>query len=168
MKWYDVLAEDRFLEYFSNQENEFYHLNEDGNPVLAPTFLEYKHIVRGMTIAWNCNALHYDFDKYKLHIDSVPADIRYGFLCCVDGEMEKGTALHNYWQSVKNKADGSPYSVDPELLTGEQIAVLIMYPFWSRMGGSFETQFLDDGRLLKYIKALKKKCEVRKQKRVEC
>ena len=61
------------------------------------------------------------------------------------------------WQSVPNGENRGRYEIEPENLSAEQIAVLIMYPFWSRMGGSFEKEFLDDGRLKKYLSALHKK-----------
>ena len=66
-------------------------------------------------------------------------------------------SLSNIWQTIPKGENRGHYEALPESLTAEQIAVLIMYPFWSRMGGSFETTFLDDGRLKKYLLALKKK-----------
>jgi hypothetical protein len=33
-----------------------------------------------------------------------------------------------------------------------------MYPFFSRMGGSFEKEFQESGGLKKYLLALKSKC----------
>ncbi len=163
-KWYEVLIEDRFMEYFSNKENKFYHLDEEGLPVLEPMFLQYKQIISGITHAWNCNAysnegLQVNMDREKECMKKAPADISYGFLCCMNRGMEKGVRLTDYWQSIAYDPGESPYSVDVELLSCEQTAILIIYPFCSRMGGSFETYFLDDGRLLKYMNALKRKVE---------
>lgn len=129
-------------------------------------FLQYRRIISGITFAWNCNTylnmgLQVDINKEKERMKKAPADISYGFFCCVNGGMEKGVKLADYWQSIIYDPNKSRYSVDVELLSCEQIAILIIYPFWSRMGGSFETRFLDDGRLLKYMKALKKKVEER-------
>ena len=61
------------------------------------------------------------------------------------------------WQSIGSDR----YAVDTELLTAEQCALLIMYPFWSRMDGSFEEHFYNSGRLKKYICALKDKCDTK-------
>ena len=61
------------------------------------------------------------------------------------------------WQSIGSDR----YAVDTELLTAEQCALLIMYPFWSRMGGSFEEHFYNSGRLKKYLCALKNKCDTK-------
>ena len=36
-------------------------------------------------------------------------------------------------------------------MTAEELAVNIMYPFWSRMGGSFETDFAKNGNLKKCL-----------------
>ena len=67
-----------------------------------------------------------------------------------------GCRLSDYWKSIEIEGK-SQYEVDISILNDNQIAVLIMYPFWSRMGGSFEKEFLDDGRLKKYLSALYKK-----------
>ena len=71
-------------------------------------------------------------------------------------DAPEGCRLSDYWNSIKNEGQ-SHYRVDVSTLNDNQIAVLIMYPFWSRMGGSFEKEFLDDGRLKKYLSALYKK-----------
>ena len=39
-------------------------------------------------------------------------------------------------------------------LTADQLAVGMMFPFWSRMGGSFEDEFAESGRLRQFIMAL--------------
>ena len=39
-------------------------------------------------------------------------------------------------------------------LTADQLAVGMMFPFWSRMGGSFEDRFAESGRLRQFIMAL--------------
>lgn len=49
------------------------------------------------------------------------------------------------------------YSIEPDQLSVDDVAVLVLYPFWSRMGGSFEEQFALDGRLGKYLRILKEK-----------
>ena len=36
-------------------------------------------------------------------------------------------------------------------MTAEELSVNIMYPFWSRMGGSFETDFAKNGSLKKCL-----------------
>lgn len=51
------------------------------------------------------------------------------------------------------------YEIDPEELQTEEVLFLIVYPFWSRMGGSHEEQFALNGRLGKYLRILKK-CEM--------
>ena len=84
-KWYEVLIEDRFMEYFSNKENEFYHLDEKGRTILEPMFLQYRCIIMGMTSAWACNTylsmgLQVDMNKHKERMKNAPDDMRYGFL----------------------------------------------------------------------------------------
>ena len=67
------------------------------------------------------------------------------------------------WHSIPTDQNTSCYDVDLEKLDAEQCAVLLMYPFFSRMGGSFEISFQEDGRLKKYLLALKEKSEKERQ-----
>ena len=55
-------------------------------------------------------------------------------------------------------ADGrNKYSIEAEELTLKCVIVMTLYPFWSRMGGSFEKKFAIDGRLGKYLRILQEK-----------
>lgn len=47
---------------------------------------------------------------------------------------------------------------DPTEMTKEELAVHIMYPFWSRMGGSFEQEFYTSGRLRTFLQRLSDLC----------
>ena len=87
------------------------------------------------------------FKKFRKTI----MEITYGHI-----NAPNGCRLSDYWNSIET--NGKPiYQVDISTLNDNQIVVLIMYPFWSRMGGSFEKEFLDDGRLKKYLSKLYKK-----------
>ncbi len=46
--WYELLISDEFIEYFSDENNRFYSV-EDNKVVLEPMFQKYKDIIHGIT-----------------------------------------------------------------------------------------------------------------------
>lgn len=152
-KWYEVLIRDEFVDYFCNEENAFYKVI-DGREFLEPQFKKFKEIIHGITRAAGFSSV--PFFIYEHMIEAEP-NLYLGYSYWTHYKILREGSLAKIWKTIPNGKNGGHYEMEPELLTAEQIAVLIMYPFWSRMGGSFETTFLDDGRLKKYLLALKKK-----------
>ena len=152
-KWYEVLIRDEFVDYFSNEKNKFYKVI-DGREILEPQFDKFKEIIIGITQAAGFGEA--PFFIYE-HIIETKPNMYLGYSYWTHYKNLREGSLTKIWQSVPNGENSGRYEIDPENLSAEQIAVLVMYPFWSRMGGSFETTFLDDGRLKKYLLALKKK-----------
>ena len=152
-KWYEVLIRDEFIDYFSNEKNTFYKVI-DGREILEPQFDKFKEIIIGITHAAGFSEV--PFFIFEHMIESKP-NMYLGYSYWTHYKILREGSLSKIWQSVPNGENRGRYEIEPEHLSAEQIAVLIMYPFWSRMGGSFETTFLDDGRLRKYLLALKKK-----------
>ncbi|MBE6046130.1 MAG: hypothetical protein E7221_05445 [Clostridiales bacterium] len=75
---------------------------------------------------------------------------------------DKPKRFQNIAQKLRDEhPDEWRYEIAPEELQTEEVLFLIVYPFWSRMGGSFENRFALDGRLGKYLRILKK-CEMSK------
>ena len=156
MKWYEILIDDEFVDYFSNDDNIFFVL-ENGNRVLAPTFSRYMDIVIGVIYAWTLPWV--SVSKAAESMTKNP-DIFRGFAFCREHqEFQDETHLSKLWNSIPVKTYESRYDIDIEALSAEQCAVLIIYPFCTRMGGSFEQPFQEDGRLKKYLLALKEKVE---------
>ena len=116
--WYDSLLQDKYIDYFSNDNNTFTFI-ENGEVRLAPLFKEFKDLVIYLTN---------------------------------DDTTKKDANFIDIWHSR-----GCNYDTPIEKLSDEQCAVLLVYPFWSRMDGGFEVSFRNDGRLKKYLLALKKK-----------
>ena len=153
--WYKIFIEDEFIRYFGDEKNTF-SITENGQTVLAPTFSRFADIVTGVTYAW---ALPDIRDSSIEHMKKMP-DIFRGFAFCRENQsLREETYLAKIWHSIPNEPNGSRYDVPLENLNAEQCAVLLMYPFYSRMGGSFELTFQKDGRLKKYLFALKEKAE---------
>lgn len=155
MKWYDLLITDEFIDYFSKDNNTYYvDFKNKWEYVPQPLFKKFADTVTGIT---------YAFERFKdsselLSIEEKEPDIYNAYINCKQ-LMPPIITLADIWQSIEVKENGSPYQVDVKHLNPEQIAVLILYPFWSRMDGSWEIDFLDSGSLKKYLLELKEKSE---------
>ena len=154
--WYDILIDNEFIEYFSNESNTFTVVEND-QKVLAPTFSRFAHIVLGLTYACTLpNVRQSAMD----HLKQNEPDIFRGYTFYNENRPSQDERyLTTIWQSIPTGQNKSCYDVALKKLNAEQCAVLLMYPFWSRMGGSFEISFQEDGRLKKYLLALKKKAD---------
>ena len=139
MKWYDLLIADEYAEFFNT-------LPIDRND---KRFSAYREIVSGITCANN----------------GIGSDSRRDWLDHYR-PMERASAL--YFQSARQGAAVNfgqlfqsgidDYSRNHwERLSDEQLAVQILYPFWSRMGGSFEIPFAESGKLGRTILELRKR-----------
>ena len=146
--WYDILVKNKYAEYFINSNG-----TEDAEAT-AKMLRGLAGVVSGATTSWAfCDRRDADF--VAVATEYMDADEKLAFEFCHSNlGSTSTTSLSDVWQSIPTEDDQSKYDVDIELLSVEQCAVLIMYPFWSRMGGSFEEQFAADGRLRKYLRAL--------------
>ena len=149
--WYDILVKNKYAEYFINSNG-----TEDAETT-AKMIRGLAGIVSGATTSWAfCDRRYADF--VAVATENMDADERLAFEFCHSNlDSTAITSLSDVWQSIPTEDGQFKYDVDVALLSAEQCAVLIMYPFWSRMGGSFEEQFAADGRLKKYLHALNKK-----------
>lgn len=154
--WYKIFIEDEFINYFSDENNTF-TIIENGQKVLAPTFARFADIVAGVTYAWVLsNTPKANMDNLR---ENYP-DVFRGYAFCRENQPLKDEMyLSKIWHSIPTAQNESRYEVDLEKLNAEQCAVSLMYPFWSRMGGSFEISFQEDGRLKKHLLALKRKID---------
>jgi hypothetical protein len=151
--WYEILVKNNFADYF---------MNSDSNAQDESTTLQmldgYADIVSGVTISWMFFDKR-DPDFVSGIISNEDQHIKLAFEFCHSRlDSTTTTNLGEVWSSIPVNPDQSCYDIDTNLLNAEQCAVLIMYPFWSRMGGSFEKEFAIDGRLKKYLCALNNKC----------
>ncbi len=155
--WYELLISDEFIEYFSDENNRFYSV-KDNKVVLEPMFQKYKDIIYGITyaplVAEAFQKRGYDASE---NMKEYAPNVYLGLKSAIDYFRSNNTTIIELLNKPKGSATAELYNADPEKLTADQIAVLIMYPFWSRMGGSWEEVFLDRGYLKKYILILKDK-----------
>ena len=155
--WYEILVNNEFADYFINN-NAFpqdAQERQEANKMLN----EYSEIVCGVIIAWNFYNISPEKRDCIIKASLEGNAARAYEFCCDQIYLSKATAFHEIWHSISTNANESKYSVDISQLTAEQCAALIMYPFFSRMDGSFEKEFQESGNLKKYLLALKSKCE---------
>ena len=155
--WYEILVENEYAEYFINKDYSCF--DTDDERIKASQMREkFGEIAYGVTMAWS----FYDFstiDMIRKQIASSSPDIHRSFeFCCTHLHSSTTKSLSELWHSILTQPDESKYDVDIELLSAEQCAVLILYPFWHRMGLSDEEGFEESGDLKRYLCALKSKC----------
>ena len=154
--WYKIFVEDEFINYFSDESNTF-TITENGQTILAPLFSRFADIVTGVTYACTLsNIKQSNID----HLKKNEPNIFRGYAFYKENQpLQDEMYLSKIWRSIPIGQNQSHYDVDLEKLNAEQCAVLLMYPFWSRMGGRFVISFQEDGRLKKYLLALKQKVD---------
>ena len=160
--WYEILVADEFIDYFSNDNNVFFTV-ENEKEILAPTFMRFRKIIYGITAAFS-NQAHADLRASDFR-NAKEYDALQGFNFCI--EQIASLNLNRYYlfdlfHSIPDDPNRSKYDIDTEELSAEQCAVLIMYQFWRRMGFSLETSFQESGELKKYLLALKDKVDKEK------
>lgn len=155
--WYKVFIDDDFLNYFSNDDNVFYTVEGD-EEILAHMFSRFRDVLEGATYAWTLPNISLAHAREAM--ENASEDLVRSFIYCRENFPKNRTEnIYDILNSIPIDSGESRYDTDVEKLSAEQCAVLLMYPFWSGMGGSFETYFQEDGRLKKYLLALKKKVD---------
>ena len=157
--WYDILVKDEFINYFCDDNNVFFTI-ENGEEILAPTFLRFRKIVGGVSRAFTYQERIIDFSQVLEDIGEY--DMLEGFNFCTEQIAHLGLGrdyLIDLWHSIQTTPECSKYDVPTEEISAEQCAVLIMYQFWGRMGVRTETLFQESGELKRYLLALKQKVE---------
>lgn len=161
--WYKILVEDEFIEYFSDENNIFTVL-KDGEKEMAPMFARFRDAVTGVTYAFSLPELKQSSID---HLREDEPDIYRGFAFCREhqSKVQKDSRyLAKILHSIPTDLKALKKEDKLERLSAEQCAVSLMYPFWSRMGGSFEIEFQENGGLKKYLLALKKKVDAESSK----
>ena len=155
MKWYDLLITDEFIDYFSN-DNSIYYTDFKNRVEYTPQPIFKKFIDTVIGITYVSAKFDDDFMQHS-SVKQAEPDIYSAYTLCKQS-VSHDFNLSDIWQSMKlEETIFSPYEIEIETLNAEQLAHLIIYPFWNRTGGSWEIEFLESGRLKKYLLELKKK-----------
>ena len=154
--WYEILVKNEFTDYFMNKHVFSNDVNEE--KMMDQMLKGYADIVAGVTLAWTYSEYQKN-DSFIEQIEKMEANTHFAFEFCHSRlHLTQAKSLSDIWKSIPTRLGQSQYDFDPALLNAEQIAVLIMYPFWSRIGGSYEKEFTKDGNLQKYLFVLNSKC----------
>lgn len=155
-KWYETLIKKEFIDYFSNEENSFYTVMDD-QVIKDSIFNYFSDVVSGITMA--LNSVRYScVDRYSNDsLTNIPPYMYFGYRTAYDGLLREQKNHENILRLQPGSSITSLYELDPMSLSADKLAILILYPFWSRMGASNEIGFLESGRLKKYLLALKAK-----------
>lgn len=147
--WYDILIQEPYFSYI-NSDPDFKADAEDVDSL----FSQYCRIVDGI---WLGNLVRHVLEK-TVPVSEVTSeeDESKGYLCFVQSD-EEDICIFEIAKSIREIKSPGWYEIDTEILSPAQIAFLIIYPFASRMGGSFEVEFAMRGDLKKYVNELKKK-----------
>lgn len=157
MEWYDLLITNEFLDYFNNEGNAFYKAKNDGREYIPePLFKKFADTVSGITYAFSRFT---DYPELLLTMKEVEPEMHYAYINCKK-LLPPVITLVDIWKSIDLKGHLTPYKIDVKTLNAQQIAVLILYPFWNRMGGSWEIEFLESGMLKRYLFELKAKSQI--------
>lgn len=155
-KWYEVLIREEFIDYFSDENNKFYFV-VDGEEIKEPLFENFGYVISGI-VAASFAATAKRIDRY-FHDEFyyMHPYFYFGYRAAYEGFVHEQKDLNKVLELEPGSSITSLYKLDPMSLSADKIAKLLMYPFWSRMGGSYEINFLKSGNLKKYLLALKKK-----------
>ena len=149
MKWYDVLIQEPYFSYI-NSDPDFKADAEDVDSL----FSQYCRIVDGIFAG---NVVRHGLGR-SMPVSEVTSE-EYeskGYVSFMQADDEDSN-FYEIAKSIREIKSPGWYQIDTEILSPEHIAFLIIYPFASRMGGSFEVEFAMRGDFKKYINELKKK-----------
>ena len=147
--WYKILIENEFADYFINSDP---CPQSDAENQKAEEMLQgYAEIVEGVILAITFydspkkSEIYKSLAQYSLHSAKAIE------FCLGHASAFESISIGEIFRSID-------HNMDIELLSAEQCAVKIIYPFLSRMGGSFEKEFYASGSLKKCLMILKDKC----------
>ena len=153
--WYKLLTDNEYAEYLMHEddpENNTEKQEENALKMLD----KLGDIVYGVTMAWSFR--QDGSQPPPTSTLGMPRHMFEAYTNCIKILNNTTTAsLPEILNSIPQGDRGSNTYLDT--LTPEQCAVDLMYPFWSRMGGSFEQEFRKNGELKRYLLALKNKLE---------
>ena len=144
MFWYGGLITEEFVKYFRDEDAIYFTVSSKGR-LYNDIYLKFNNTVQHFLTffifdKWEESAYYKIEDKesylYKL------AESFY--------KHEKRPDFKEVYHSIK----GNVFHCDLEVLSADQLAVGLLFPFASRMGGSFEDDFAESGRLRQFVLAL--------------
>ncbi len=145
MFWFSELLKEEFVDYFKNEKSVYFTVTDQGK-IYDETFKKFRTIVNDLFLLFIANNV--DDEHYNRYKESAPElyELSGGFF----KEKRNLLSLGEIYRSIGNNV----FDCDIALLNADQLAAGLMFPFMSRMGGSFEDRFAESGRLREFILAL--------------
>lgn len=151
MRWYCGLLTDEFMEFFSNEESVYFTVSSKGR-LYNKTYIKFVNTVDHIITLMGHDKISKNFED-SLYYQLKDKDLYAYRLAESFFADNKRPHFSDVYQSIR----GNVYNCDIDSLTDEQLAVGLTYPFCSRMGGSFEDDFAESGRLRRFLLSLYEK-----------
>lgn len=147
MFWYSELLKKEFVDYFSDEDSIYFTVTAKGK-IYNDIYDRFKK-----TVDWLLCFANYDNDccfedTLYYMIDDKEDDIYK--LAEAFFKREKRPDFKRIYHSIQDNV----FNCDIESLSTDQLAVGLIFPFASRMGGSFEDDFAESGRLREFVLTL--------------
>ena len=147
MFWFSELLNKEFIDYFKNEESVYFTVTDKGK-VYHEVFRKFSDVIHDLFMLLIANQV--DDEHYNKYKEMEPE------LYETSGGFVKEKRNLNWGEFYKSIGD-NVFDCDIASLSADQLAAGLMYPFASRMGGSFEDKFAESGRLREFVLALNDK-----------
>lgn len=142
--WFSELLKTEFIDYFKNKESVYFTVTNQSK-IYHETFKKFRDVINDLFILFIANDVddeHYnEFKKRNPEL----YEISHGFF-----KEKRNFNFSKIYKSIGKNV----FDCDITSLSVDQLAAGLMFPFMSRMGGSFEDSFAESGRLREFILAL--------------
>ena len=148
MFWFSELLKEEFIDYFRDDKIVYFTV-ADNVKIYHETFKKFSDTIDKLNLLLIANDA--DDEHYNKYKESEPDlyELSGGFF----KEKHNLISLGKIGEIYRSIGD-NVFECDIASLNADQLAVGIMLPFASRMGGSFEDRFAESGRLREFLLAL--------------
>lgn len=150
MSWYSALITKEYTDYFASEDSVYFSVSSKGK-IYNETYVKFRETVQNMISFFCC-------DRFE---DSVYYKIKdtQSYLYKLAESFYEDKNRPDF-KAVYHSIQGNVFDCDTERLSAEQLAVGLIFPFASRMDGSFEDIFAESGRLRQFVLTLREKSEI--------
>ncbi len=147
--WFSPLITKKYVNYFAD-ENTLYYEEDGGKRKYDEMFLQFKKTVDSLFLAEIAAPIPCHWTEIFKNED----EFTYKTI-----EMFFRDKRRIVFSEIFKSINESLWTVNVQTLSCDQLAVGILYPFTSRMGGSFEDDFAAKGRLRTFVMTLDAKVQ---------
>lgn len=149
MFWFESMLRDDYIEYFKDENSVYFTVTSKGKEY-HEVYKNFKETLIWILALYSADVENYEEDFYYRATRGHP-------------ELEVTRVVDIFFQDKRkiefrniacDSMGGVLYSVDVNSLTPDELAIYMTMPFMSRMGGSFEDDFAESGKLREYYMRL--------------